>query len=186
MATIKTEATVEDLYNAPDDGMYEIVDGMLIRIPPTGDEPNYVAGEIAVSLRAYARETGRGRARVAGVAYLVDLPNRKSFSPHASYSPTFRRGNRGFVEGAPLFAVEVRSESDYSPTANRAYARKRADYFAAGTEIVWDVDVVAKTVSSYRHNAPDEPVIFRSGDIADAEPALPGWRIAIDDIFSDA
>ena len=41
-----------------------------------------------------------------------------------------------------MFAVEVRSENDYGPEAELALARKRADYFAAGTQVVWDVDVL--------------------------------------------
>jgi Uma2 family endonuclease len=181
----KAEATVEDLYHAPDDGNYEIVDGRLVYMPPTGDEPNYAAAEVFASLREYVRKTGKGRARTDGVAYIVDLPNRKSFSPDASYSLHFRPRNMRFVEGAPLFAVEVRSESDYGRAADRAYARKRSDYFAAGTRIVWDIDPIAKTVTAYRDDAPDQPVIFRSGDIADAEPLLPGWGVAVDDLFSD-
>ena len=37
-----------------------------------------------------------------------------------------------FVQGAPVFAAEVRSEGDYGEAAERAMAAKRADYFAAG------------------------------------------------------
>ncbi len=177
----KTEATVEDLYNAPNDGTYEIVGGRLVKLMSTGDDPNFTAGEIFAGLREYARKQRRGRARTDGVAYVVDLPNRKSFSPDASFSYT--RGGMRFVNGAPLFAAEVRSEHDHGPAADREYARKRADYFASGTEVVWDVDPDAQTVRSYRREAPDAPIIFGAGDKADAEPALPGWRIAVDDLF---
>lgn len=178
----KAEATVEDLYNAPDDGNYEIVDGRLVKLMPTGDDPNFTAGEIFASLREYTRKRGEGRARTDGVAYVVDLPNRKSFSPDASFSYT-RSGMR-FVNGAPLFAAEVRSEHDHGRTADRDYARKRTDYFAAGTEVVWDVDPDTQTVRSYRRETQDTPIIFESGEEADAEPALPGWRIAVADLFN--
>ena len=47
-----------------------------------------------------------------------------------------------FLEGAPVFAAEVRSDCDYGTKAERAMADKRADYFAAGTLVVWDVDVL--------------------------------------------
>ena len=177
----KAEATIEDLYNAPDDGNYEIVDAKLVKMSPTGDDPNFTSGEIFASLREFVREMGRGRARSDGVAYVVDLPNRRSFSPGASFSYT--RGGMHFVNGAPLFAVEVRSEYDHGPAANRAYAQKRADYFAAGTEIVWDVDPVTRTVTSYRRSTPDEPIVFGSGDMAHAEPVLSGWKISVDDLF---
>lgn len=90
-----------------------------------------------------------------------------------------------FLEGAPIFAVEVRSENDYGPNAEDAMAKKRADYFAAGTLIVWDVDVLSlDVIKSYNANDPDNPKIFRRDGIADAEPAVPGWRISVDELFS--
>src|SRR5712691_4345126 len=55
-----------------------------------------------------------------------------------------------FFEGAPVFAVEVRSEGDYGPAAEKAMAKKRADYFAAGSLIVWDVDLLeVDVIKSY-------------------------------------
>ncbi len=63
-------------------------------------------------------------------------------------------------------------------------ALKRADYFAAGTLVVWDVDPEAETVAVYRANNPSQPVVYQRGDIADAEPAVPGWKMAVDDIFA--
>jgi Uma2 family endonuclease len=147
-------------------------------------QPNYAASEIFVALREYARQKGKGRARGDGASYIVDLPNRKSFTPDASYSLQFKPGSMRFVDGAPLFAVEVRSEHDYGVTQNRAYARKRQDYFAAGTEVVWDVDPIAHTIRSYHRDTPDQLLTFRRGEMAHAEPALPGWRVAVDDLFS--
>ena len=89
-----------------------------------------------------------------------------------------------FPAGAPVFAVEVRSENDYGPAAERDMATKRADYFACGTLVVWDVDLQSEdVVKSYKASDPDTPVIFRRGEVADAEPAVPGWRMAVDDLF---
>jgi Uma2 family endonuclease len=89
-----------------------------------------------------------------------------------------------FAEGAPVFAVEVRSGNDYGPAAGRAMKEKRADYFACGTQVVWDVDLLSEDViKSYKASDPDNPVIFRRGDIADAEPVVPGRRMAVNDLF---
>src|SRR5262249_60812611 len=88
-----------------------------------------------------------------------------------------------FMEGPPAFAVEVRSENDYGPAKEAEHADKRADYFQAGTQVVWDVDPLAETVAVYRLSAPTQPIIFKRGDVADAEPAVPGWRMAVDEIF---
>ena len=89
-----------------------------------------------------------------------------------------------FLEGAPIFAVEVRSENDYGPAAERAMQAKRADYFVCGTLVVWDVDLLsADVIKVYRASNPDHPTIYRRGDIAEAEPAVPGWSMAVDDLF---
>ena len=89
-----------------------------------------------------------------------------------------------FIEGPPTFAVEVRNEEDYGAAAESAIAAKCADYFAAGTLVVWDVDPLDQTIACYKAPPPAPPVTFRRGDTADAEPAVPGWRLAVDDLFT--
>jgi len=180
----KTHATVEDLYHVPDEGKAEIVNGELRLMPPTGDYPGSSAGEAYVSLRAYARRTGVGRAYGDNVGFIVDLPNRRSFSPDAAYFIGPRTRGK-FLEGAPIFAVEVRSEDDYGPAAEREMAAKRRDYFAAGTQVVWDVDVLkSEFVRVYRATDPNNPKVYRRGELAEAEPAVPGWTMPVDDLFS--
>jgi Uma2 family endonuclease len=89
-----------------------------------------------------------------------------------------------FFEGAPVFAAEVRSENDYGPSAEREIKNKIADYFAAGTQVVWDVDLLGEdVVRVYRAAHPDTPAIYRHGEQAEAEPALAGWTMAVDDLF---
>lgn len=166
------------------DGKAEIVNGGLVRMSPTGGMPGEAGGGIYASLRAFARCTGQGRAVPDNVAFIVNLPHRKSFSPDAAFwigaAPTM-----GFYEGAPVFAVEVRSENDYGPVAERAIAQKRADYFAAGTRVVWDVDLLSDdVVKSYHVEQSQNPRIFRRGDDANAEPAVPGWSVPVDDLFA--
>jgi Uma2 family endonuclease len=122
---------------------------------PSGDLPSFVAGEIFASLREYVRTTQRGTAHAGGVGYAVDelSSGRESFSPDASYYDRPRPANSmRFVVGAPNFAAEVRSENDYTPTADREIADKRADYFAAGTQVVWDRSAQANgnVVSGHR------------------------------------
>lgn len=63
------------------------------------------------------------------------------------------------------------------------YAAKRADYFAAGTQVVWDVNPRTRTIAKFVSPSPDTATIFHTGDMADAEPVLPGWRVAVDDLF---
>jgi len=179
----KIEATIEDLYHLPEDGKAEIVDGELRLMSPTGDLLSSAAAEIFVSLRSYSRQSGLGRAYTDNAAFLVNLPNRRSFSPDAAYYVGPRTRGK-FLEGAPMFAAEVRSEGDYGPAAEREMAAKRRDYFAAGTLVVWDVDVLSEEfVRVYRASDPKNPTVYKRGELAEAEPAVPGWTFPVEDLF---
>jgi Uma2 family endonuclease len=110
---------------------------------------------------------------------------RESFSPDVSfYWGPLPANLMRFVEGPPTFAVEVRSENDYTPSAEVDIEAKRADYFAAGTLAVWDVDPVAETVDCYLARSPTVPVRFVRGQTADAGPAVPGWSVPVDEVFA--
>ena len=176
----KVEATIEDLYKV--EGKAELVNGEIILMSPTGILPGYAGDEILSSLREYSKRHKAGIAIGDNRAFVVNLPHRKSFSPDAAFyvGPATMK----FAEGPPVFAVEVRSEGDYGPRAERQMAQKRADYFAAGTQVVWDVDLLSEdVVRVYRASDPEHATIYRLGEIAEAEPAVPGWTIAVDDLF---
>jgi len=177
-------ATLADLARA--EGKAELVGGRVVHLVPTGIRPNEIAGNVYVSLRDYARKGGRGKAFTDNIGYTVPmLPSgRESFLPDASiYLGALPANLMRFVEGPATFAVEVRSENDYGAAAEAEMAAKRDDYFQAGTQVVWDVDPLAETITCYRANDPN-PVVFRRGAIADAEPAVPGWRVPVDEVFA--
>jgi Uma2 family endonuclease len=178
----KSEATVEDLARVPENGKAELVNGELVLMSPAGGLHGYAAGEIFASLRSHVQVTKAGHAFSDNAAFLVNLPHRKSFSPDAALyvGPI----TTSFLKGAPVFAVEVRSEGDYGPSAERRMAEKRAEYFEAGTLVVWDVDLEGDDiVRSYRSDDPAHPTVFRRGEFASAEPAVPGWSMAVDDLW---
>lgn len=151
---------------------------------PTGFLPGRAGGAIYASLLAYERRTGDGYALPDNVGFAVDLPNRQSFSPDAAYHVGPVSGMK-LVQGAPVFAAEVRSEHDYGPDAEAAIVAKRRDYFAAGVLVVWDVDLLSEdVVCVYRANCPDTPTIYRRGEQAEAEPAVPNWTMPVDELFS--
>lgn len=178
-------ATIDDLYSV--EGKAELIGGRVVELMASGYLPGLIALEIVVSLRDYSRRVGRGFALADGVGFTVpELPSgRESFCPDASYydgPPPARRMR--FVEGAPTLAVEVRSEGDYGPAAEREMAAKRADYFAAGTLVVWDVDPEAEVVHVYRAgDASAAAASYLRGEAAEAEPAVPGWRPEVDSVF---
>src|SRR5258707_667220 len=179
--TTKVEATIEDLYKV--DQKAEIVNGEIVLMSPTGSLPGYAGDEVFSSLRAYSRARKFGRAVSDNKAFIVNLPHRKSFSPDAAFYTGPDTGMK-FYQGAPVFAVEVRSAGDYGPEAEHQISQKRADYFAAGTLVVWDVDLLSEdVVRVYRAGDPETFTAWRRGQVAEAEPAVPGWTMAVDDLF---
>jgi Uma2 family endonuclease len=165
------------------EGKAEIINGEIVEFMSTGYDPGIAALNIAIYLKQYQRQTQLGKAVGDNVGFIVDLPNRKSFSPDASFFIGETSGMK-FLQGSPVFAVEVRSENDYGETAEKAIKQKRYDYFAAGTKVVWDVDLLSDDViKSYASENPDTPKTFKRGEIADAETALPNWTFAVAELF---
>lgn len=182
--TTEARATIDVLRQVPEHGKAEVVDGGLVHLSPTGARPNRAAGNIYLSLRKHERtNSGLAFAYSDNAGFLVDLPRRRSFSPDAAWHrspPTAMT----FLEGAPRLAVEVRSDGDYGEAAETEMARKRADYFAAGTLVVWDVDLIGPdTIRCYRAGDAARPQVFRRGETADAEPAVSGWLFPVDELF---
>ncbi len=180
----QSRATLDDLMGT--DGKAELIGGRVVQMS-VGIRPNEVGGNIYVGLRAYVKQTKQGRAFTDSIGYGVpQLPSgRESFSPDASYYNGPLPANlMGFVVGPPTFAAEVRSENSYGAAADAEIAAKREEYFVVGTQVVWDVDPIAETVTCYRATDPTNPVTWRRGDTAEAEPAVPGWRMTVDEIFA--
>ncbi len=183
MATLTAvDPLVEELMRT--EGKAEIVGGKVVKLMSTGRFPGRVAAKILLSLMIY-EESNEGFAFGDNVGFLCDLPNRRSFSPDAAfYIGEGEENDRGFLPEPPIFAVEVRSENDYGRRAEAAITQKIRDYFAAGTLVVWDVDLRNEDVIA-KFTAPDadNPQIFRRGDTADAGAAVPNWTIAVDALF---
>lgn len=178
-------ATLDDLMKV--DGKAELINGRIVRFMPNGFLPGRIAFRITRSLDDYVVAGGRGIAVADPVAYGFDPPlpsGRQSVCPDSSYyTGVLPLKHMGYIDGYPIFAVEVRSENDYGPAKEREHAEKRKDYFAAGTLVVWDVDPVAETVTVYTSADPQTPTIFPRGSTANAEPAVLGWRLSVDSLF---
>ncbi|MEI7683815.1 MAG: Uma2 family endonuclease [Planctomycetota bacterium] len=185
MSTLATpKATLADLMTT--EGKAELIGGRIVRLMSTGRRPNRIAFRIARSLDDFCEANQIGEAYSDNIGYAVPelASGRESFSPDASVflgSPP--ENDMGFLEGPPAFAAEVRSENNYGPAAESAIAAKRADYFEAGTKVVWDVDPIANVIRSYEAHSPERPILFAIGQHAHANSALPGWSIDVEAIF---
>ncbi len=177
-------ATLHDLNSV--EGKAELINGRMIHFLPMGFRPGRVGARIFRHLDDHAEAAGRGVAVPDNVGFAVPMlsSGRESFSPDAAYflGPLPSNPMR-FRPGPPTFAAEVRSENDHGAAAEAEMEAKRADDFEAGTVVVWDVDPVNDVIRKYRRDSPDRAEVFTRGQQADAEPAVPGWKVAVDRVF---
>lgn len=88
------------------------------------------------------------------------------------------------LESQPDFIVEIGTSGDDSRLTERTLALTRATAFAAGTLVIWDVDLLRdEVVRVYRADDAATVTIYRRGEWAEAEPAVPGWRLPVDALF---
>lgn len=186
MPTMMTppRATLDDLLKVKEKA--ELINGRIVRYMATGFLPNRIAGSIFRELAAFVEEYLQGYVFTDNIGFAIDeLPSgRESFAPDAAYyDGPLPENLMRFIEGAPTFAVEVRSEGDYSLAAEREMTAKRVDYFAAGTKAVWDVDPIQQLIRLFVDDAEAPVATFRVGDQAHAEPAVPGWKLDVARLF---
>jgi hypothetical protein len=81
--------------------------------------------------------------------------------------------------------VELGERLGYGPAAERERPLSAATTSPAGTQAVWDADVLrSEVVSVYRAADPSNSTVYRRGQFAEAEPAVPGWAMLVDGLFA--
>jgi Uma2 family endonuclease len=173
--------TAEELEKLPEDEFkYELVAGRLIRMSPVG----YLHGKIALQFAALLVRYLEGRDLGTAV---IEVGFRLASNPDTVRAPdvAFIRRDRippvdpkGFWQGPPDLAVEVRSPED-RPSEIR---EKVEEYLLRGVTLVLVVDPDSKSIVAYRRLSP--PVALRAGDdLLEFDDIVPGFRCRVRDIF---
>ena len=182
---VATHVTAEELECLEDDGYrYDLLAGELIRVSPGGFDHGRIAARIAARLVTFldshpemgvavGAETGFRLARdpdtVLGPDAAVVRPER--------LPPADQR--RGYLELAPDLVVEIVSPTDRWTTVSE----KVDAYLAAGVTLVWVVEPRARAVRVYTPAGTERRLRAETGDILEAEPVLPGFRLGLLDLF---
>jgi Uma2 family endonuclease len=161
--------------------VFELVEGTLVE-KPVGFEQSFFAANIIGYLFIYLRNRPIGRvyapdAMLRLMPGLVRLPDVCFLTNEQVAAYMEERGT--FCEFGPALAVEVLSPSN----TEKEMDRKRQEYFRAGTGLVWIVDESKRTVEVW--TSPDECVTLTEDDTLDGSGLLPGFRVALRDIFVD-
>jgi Uma2 family endonuclease len=151
---------------------------------PTGGEHGWVAARFGSRLVRHVE------AHDLGVAFAAETGFRLTVDPDTVRAPdaAFMRWERvpppaerhGYWPGAPDLAVEVLSPDDRPGEV----AQKVAMWLAYGARLVIVADPVARTLRLHRPGQP--ATTLTAADTLDADDAVPGWTIAVADLFPPA
>ena len=174
-----TEADALDALDGDDKRLVELIDGKLVE-KPVGLRESFLAAWLATCLNAFIIPRRLGI--VAGADGLVRVSPGQLRLPDVAYYPWTSAGfpaaaHSSIGPTAPAIAVEVLSDSNTVAEMDR----KRADFFAAGTELFWIVDADERTVAVY-HN-PTDFVLLGGTDILDGGTVLPGFALPLPELF---
>ena len=179
--------TADEFMALPDDGRERwLVDGVVYTLENSVTRRNWIHGEtlllIGRILSNWLVQQPQPRGKMAGGEVGCNLghnPDHLVGIDIAYISPELAAAtprNQAYYDGPPVLAVEILSPSDkLQDTLSKTEA-----YLAAGS-VVWIVDPYARTVTVHRPGQPARP--FGDGDELLGDPYLPGFRVAVADLF---
>ena len=175
--------TAEELLERPDDDYkYELVAGELVRMSPTGAEHGVVTAALSHLLQEYVNTSHAGVCCGAETGFILQRTPDLVRAPDAAFVARERIPATGVPTGfwpfAPDFAAEVASPSDRFTDLQT----KVAEFFRAGTRLVWIVEPATRTVHVYR--APRELQAFGEEDELTGGDVLPGLRCPAQRLFA--
>lgn len=176
-------ATLQDVLDVRqrEGAMCELVEGVLLEKTMGFMEAalTIFLGEL---LNAFVRPRNLGV--VTGPDGTVELMAGLVRIPDVAYTrwdrlPGQRYPDAPIPQLAPNLAVEVLSRSN----TPGEMAAKRQDYFAAGVELVWEIDPESRTVLVYTSTT--QATRLAAGDTLDGGSVLPGFALPLQNLFAE-
>lgn len=182
--------TEDELMALPaDDGTtYELVEGRLVRMPPSGGGASNMAMSLGAALTNFVQEHGLGRTTGPDGEFVVSAPGEPitALAPDIAYVRSDRLPARDSEEWdrpwhlAPDLAVEMASPNQYRPEM----AEKAKLYLKVGVRLVWVVWPKYKQVDVWRLGCDAPVATLNAGDQLDGLDVLPGFSYPLAELFA--
>ena len=174
--------TAEELLAMPDDGYrYELVRGELRQMAPPGLYHGVNGSRIVETLLPHVRRNGLGEVPLPSPGFILSRNPDHVREPDVSFIRQERIDEVGYTRRyfpeAPDLVVEVISPNDRYADVDE----KVADWLGAGVQMVIVVNERNRTVHVH---TPDGVTELTEADTLDGGDVVPGWRMAVADIFS--
>jgi len=174
--------TAEELLRLPDDGFrYELVNGELRRMTPSGYGHGVIVGNLTGPLEQHVRAHHLGQICGADTGFRLARAPDTVRAPDIAFIRQARRGPEplpeGSYEGPPDLAVEVLSPSDTVFEVEE----KIAAWLRAGCSIVWVINAKRRSVSVHRTGGVVQ--VLTEADTLDGGDLLPEFTLPVAQIF---
>lgn len=184
MTTTGQKITAEDLLRMPGAGFRfrsELVNGELVIKPLADAEHGFLAMEVSCRLAEHVRSRKLGQVHATGTGFRLASNPDTVRAPDVAFISRQRLEEVGEMEGywpgPPDLAVEVISPNDtYTEVEDKVLA-----WLNAGTRMVVVVNPRTETVTVYRSLS--DVTILTKNDTLDGKDVVPGWTLAIEDLF---
>lgn len=172
--------TADELLRLPDDGSrYELVEGELKKMSPSGADHSEIALLIGSSLVKHVRKNGLGTVYGADGGFLLQQDPDTVRAPDVGFVAAARSMRTSkFFPGAPDLAIEVMSPSDLASEVSF----KTSQYLRAGTRAVVVVDPDKRIVYVHRAAGNDVHTTIVE-DVLEVEDVVSGWKMPLGEIF---
>ena len=176
--TTLTRKDLEKLQAEHPDYPMELINGNIIVMSPSGYESDEVAAEVTRVIGNWVKPQRLGR--VTGSSAGFELPNSDVRAPDVSFvlAERLRRAPRSFAELAPDLMVEVKSPND----SLKSLREKIQDFLSQGTKVGILINPEKHRVEIYRSG--EDAIVLGDGDILTIPDLLPGFEVAIVDLWS--
>jgi Uma2 family endonuclease len=177
-------STAAELYEAAgnDNRRYELFRGDLRMMSPAGGRHGRIANRLAWLLSNHVLANRLGVVLAAETGFLIETNPDTVLAPDVAFVRSERyqsiENEVGFVPLAPDLVIEVLSPSDrYSRVESKVLA-----WLDAGCRLVLVVDPESETIQAMLSR--QQVQIYRAAESIDCSVAVPGWQLALADVFA--
>jgi Uma2 family endonuclease len=182
MSTTTRRMTADELLHMPEDGYkYELMNGELIQMSPTGAEHSMIMVSLAMWLGVYVKENDLGAVCVGDVGVVVSENPDTVIAPDLAFISKEKipagGAPKGYWRQTPDLVAEI-----ISPSEVLRESREKAErWLAEGARMVWLVNPRERNVTVYRPSI--APLVLTEADALDGLDVVPSFRCAVAKIF---
>lgn len=159
------------------DYQLELVDGKIIIMGGSDIVSSEIGAELVRLLLNWVKPRKLGRVFESSGGFI--LPNSDLRVPDVSFvtASRLKQSKRYFAELVPDLVVEIKSQSDRL----KPLREKILSFIKLGAKVGILIDPDKRTVTIYTPTA--EPVVLRDGDTISIPELLPGWEVAVTELW---